>query len=80
MKSRKSIFISAIFLFIAHTFVFSQNSKSTFQIANDYFDNGDYINAVTYYEKNLPDDKSIYENPFVFCLSSQLSSHIQYRI
>lgn len=60
MKSRKSIFISAIFLFIAHTFVFSQNSKSTFQIANDYFDKGDYINAVTYYEKNLPDDKSIY--------------------
>ncbi len=60
MKSRKSIFISAFFLFIAHTFVFSQNSKSTFQIANDYFDNGDYINAVTYYEKNLPDDKSIY--------------------
>lgn len=60
MKSRKFIFISAIFLFIIRTFVFSQNSKTNFQIANDYFNKGDYINAVTYYEKNLPDDKSIY--------------------
>ena len=60
MKSRKSIFISAIFLFIAHTFVFSQNSKSYFQMANEYFDKGDYKNAVVYYEKNLPADKSAY--------------------
>lgn len=58
MKSRNFVFIFA-FLFIAYT-AFSQNSKSYFQIANDYFDNGDYKNAVVYYEKNLADEKTTY--------------------
>lgn len=60
MKIKKFIFISILLLFIPHTIVFSQNSKSNFEIANDYFKNGDYKNAVIYYEKNLTTDKTTY--------------------
>lgn len=49
------------FSFIFTAFIaFSQNSKSYFQIANDYFDAGDYENAAVYYERNLPNDKTTY--------------------
>ena len=58
MKSKKIISLIS-FLFIANI-AFSQSSKSYFQIANDYFDAGDYNYAVLYYEKNLPDDQKNY--------------------
>lgn len=58
MYSKKVVFI---FSFIFTAFIaFSQNSKSYFQIANDYFDAGDYENAAVYYERNLPNDKTTY--------------------
>ena len=58
MNTKKIIFVFSL-LFIAYT-TFSQTPKSYFQIANDYFDKGDYKNAAVYYEKNLPNDKSTY--------------------
>lgn len=59
MKPNKIFFI-VIAIFIAPNIAFSQDSKSYFQMANEYFDKGDYKNAVVYYEKNLPADKSAY--------------------
>lgn len=58
LNSKKFIF-TFLFLFITYS-TFSQTPKSYFQIANDYFDNGDYKNAVVYYEKNLSNDKTTY--------------------
>lgn len=58
MKPRKFLTIFLL-LCIVYT-AFPQNSKSYFQIANDFFDNGDYKNAVIYYEKNLTNDKTTY--------------------
>lgn len=60
MESRKFIFIFVILLLIPPTIAFSQNIKSNFEIANDYFDNGDYKNAIIYYEKSLTTDKTTY--------------------
>ena len=59
MKPNKIFFI-VIAIFIAPSIAFSQDSKFYFQMANEYFDKGDYKNAVVYYEKNLPADKSAY--------------------
>lgn len=59
MKAKKFIFI-LITVFVTHNFAFSQNQKSNFQIAEKYFDEGDYKNAVVYYEKNLITDKTTY--------------------
>ena len=65
MNTKKNLFI-IIALFIAHTYIFSENSKPYYQIANDYFNKGDYKNAVVYYEKSLPTDKKSYgENHIV---------------
>ena len=58
VKSNKIILI--IFLFFIANTAFSQSSKSYFQMAEEFFDAGDYKNAVLYYEKNLPIDKKTY--------------------
>lgn len=57
--SPKKVISICTFIFTAFT-AFSQNSQSYFQMANDYFDAGDYENAAIYYERNLPDDKTTY--------------------
>ncbi|MBR1912028.1 MAG: tetratricopeptide repeat protein [Treponema sp.] len=59
MKAKKIFFI-LIAVFVAHASAFSQNSKSYFQMGNEYFDKGDYKNAVAYYEKGLLVDKTTY--------------------
>ena len=63
---KNNIVLFTIILFIFQSFAFSQNSKSYFQMANDYFDKGDYENAVFYYEKNLPFDKSSYGENHIY--------------
>lgn len=60
MKRKNIFFITTIISLISQSLVFSQNLKSNFQMANEYFDKGDYKNAVEYYEKNLSDDKATY--------------------
>lgn len=59
MKVKRILFI-LIAIFITHNLAFSQNSESYYQIANDYFNKGDYKNAAIYYERNLPIDKATY--------------------
>lgn len=59
-KTVKYKILFIITLLIITNTAFSQSSKSYFQIANDYFDAGDYNNAVIYYEKNLPNDQKNY--------------------
>ncbi|MBO4640158.1 MAG: CHAT domain-containing protein [Treponema sp.] len=58
MKSKK-IFALFSFIFIAYS-ASSQNSKSYFQIANEYFNKGDYKSAVINYEMSLSNDKTTY--------------------
>ncbi len=64
MKFKKIIFV--ISLLIISNKAFSQGSESYIQIANDYFDKGDYKNAVIYYEKNLKSNIETYGINHIF--------------
>lgn len=64
MQSKKFILVF-IFFFLAST-AFTQSSKSYFQIANDYYDKGDFKNAASFYEKSLSIDIETYGNNHIF--------------